>query len=106
MIFEEMLPYIADGLTSGQRTLLNTVKLLTDADMLNASGIVKVAYVVGCVINRQIDVDVPYAAVVDHATKHPLGDVCYDEIIRLAAEWRLPYPMLGYHGNFGSLQGD
>lgn len=101
-----MLPYIADGLTSGQRTLFNTVKLLTDADMLNASGIVKVAYVVGCAINRQIDVDVPYAEVVDYATKHPLGDVCYDEIIRLAAEWRLPYPMLGYHGNFGSLQGD
>ena len=106
MIIEEMLPDIADGLTSRQRTLLNTVKLLTDADMLNAPGIVWTAYVVGCAINRRIDVDVPYAEIVDYATKHPLGDVCYDEIIRLAAEWRLPYPMLGYHGNFGSLQGD
>lgn len=109
--YQDMIPDIADGLTPIQRTLFNAVKILDDACMLQyvqtiLKEMVQTAYIVGCAIDRKIDIGTPYDKITDTALKSPLSDIYYDAVIGLAAEWRIPYPLIDYRGNFGSLQGD
>ena len=109
--YQDMIPDIADGLTPIQRTLFNAVKILDDACMLQYvqtifKEMVQTAYIVGCAIDRKIDIGTPYDKITDTALKSPLSDIYYDAVIGLAAEWRIPYPLIDYRGNFGSLQGD
>ena len=109
--YQDMIPDIADGLTPIQRTLFNAVKILDDACMLQYvqtifKEMVQTAYIVGCAIDRKIDIGTPYDKIIDTALKSPLSDIYYDAVIGLAAEWQIPYPLIDYQGNFGSLQGD
>ena len=69
-------------------------------------GMVQTAYIVGSAINRKIDIKTPYDEITDTAVKSPLSNLYYYEIVTLAAKWLIPYPLIDYQGNFGSLQGD
>ena len=109
--YQDMIPDIVDGLTPIQRVVFNAVKILDDTGMLQYvqtifKGLVQTAYIVGCAIDRKIDIETPYDNIIDAVLKYPLSDIYYDEIIRLAAEWQKPYPLIEYRGNFGTLQGD
>ena len=109
--YQDMIPDIADGLTPIQRIVFNAIKILDDAEMLQYvqtifKGMVQTANIVGSAINRKIDITTPYDEITDTAVKSPLSNLYYYEIVTLAAKWLIPYPLIDYQGNFGSLQGD
>src|SRR5947199_8405731 len=89
VITSRALPDVRDGLKPVQRRILfgmyNDLHLTADAKYQ------KCAQVVGHIMGRY----------------HPHGDTAiYDALVRMAQDCSLRHPLVNWHGNFGSLDGD
>jgi DNA gyrase subunit A len=88
VITARALPDVRDGLLPVHRRILYAMH---HAGNTHEHGFRKSAKTVGEVIGNF----------------HPHGDVAvYDSLVRLAQEFRLRYPLVEGHGNFGSIDGD
>lgn len=83
VIIDRSLPDIRDGLKPVHRRILWTIR--------NTNEYTKCARIVGSVIGR--------------LSPHGDGSV-YDALVRLAQPFKMLYPLVDGHGNFGSVDGD
>src|SRR5215510_2659153 len=88
VIYQRAIPDARDGLKPVQRRILYQ---MNEMGLRPDRGHVKCARVVGDVMGRL----------------HPHGDApIYDALVRMAQWWVMRLPLVGGHGNFGSLGGD
>src|ERR1700743_3324934 len=87
-ITQRALPDVRDGLKPVHRRLMHAMRLL---GLNPAAGFKKCARVVGDVIGKY----------------HPHGDIAiYEELVRLAQDFSVRYPLIEGQGNFGNVDGD
>ena len=82
---------IPDALTGLKPVARRILYIMEDEGVLSSKPHKKCAKTVGSVIGRV----------------HPHGDVAvYEAMVRLAQEWTMRYPLIDWHGNKGTQDGD